>query len=113
MIKKYLFAISLFVSNVSMAQQEIQYTMYRFNNLLFNPAAAGSRDALTAVAASTGPPVDAADTPSTVSPAGTDLKLTKVSSSKAAASTPVFEPVEIFIVFDVETPTRATVARVD
>jgi type IX secretion system PorP/SprF family membrane protein len=51
MIKKYLFAISFFVSNVSMAQQEIQYTMYRFNNLLFNPAAAGSRDALTAVAA--------------------------------------------------------------
>jgi type IX secretion system PorP/SprF family membrane protein len=50
MIKKYLFAISLFVSGMVSAQQDIEYTMYRFNNTIFNPACAGSRDALSATA---------------------------------------------------------------
>jgi type IX secretion system PorP/SprF family membrane protein len=49
MIKRYLLAVSIFVSLVVSAQQDVQYTMYRFNNLIFNPAAAGSRDALSVV----------------------------------------------------------------
>jgi hypothetical protein len=68
--------------------------------------------AATAVAARTGPEVEAADAPKTNSPAGTDLKLTYVSIVSAAAGTK-FEPIEMFTVFDVDTPTRATVARDD
>ncbi len=51
MIKKYLLSLCVFVSGVSMAQQDVQYTMYRFNPLIFNPAAAGSREALSLAAA--------------------------------------------------------------
>jgi len=50
MIKKYLFALSLLVSGMTSAQQDPGYTMYRFNNLIFNPACAGSRDALSVAA---------------------------------------------------------------
>lgn len=49
-MKNYLFAISLLVGSLVQAQQNPQYTMYRFNPLIFNPAAAGSRDALSLAA---------------------------------------------------------------
>lgn len=49
-MKKYLFAIVIMVCSAVRAQQNPQYTMYRFNPLVFNPAAAGSRDALSLAA---------------------------------------------------------------
>lgn len=49
-MRKGLIIICVLVSLSSMAQQEPQHTMYRFNGLLFNPAYAGSRDALSIAA---------------------------------------------------------------
>ena len=60
--------------------------------------------------ASAGAPVEAADTPHTVSSAGTDLKFTNTFKSTAVAR---FEPIVTFTVFDVDTPTRATVVLDD
>ena len=48
-MKKVLIIAFLAFSLLSRAQQEPQHTMYRFNPLMFNPAAAGSRDALSLV----------------------------------------------------------------
>lgn len=46
-MKKHLLAFGLLVGCLAQAQQNPQYTMYRFNPLIFNPATAGSRDALS------------------------------------------------------------------
>lgn len=46
-MKKFLFAVGILFCSALQAQQNPQYTMYRFNPLVFNPAAAGSRDALS------------------------------------------------------------------
>jgi type IX secretion system PorP/SprF family membrane protein len=49
-MRKLLIIIFALVSLSSMAQQDPQHTMYRFNGLMFNPAYAGSREALSLVA---------------------------------------------------------------
>ena len=46
-MKKFLIIAFVAVSYMSSAQQDPQHTMYRFNGLMFNPAYAGSREALS------------------------------------------------------------------
>jgi type IX secretion system PorP/SprF family membrane protein len=49
-MKKILTIILLAISCLAQAQQDPQLTMYRFNGLMYNPAYAGSREALSMVA---------------------------------------------------------------
>jgi type IX secretion system PorP/SprF family membrane protein len=49
-MKKFLIITFVAVSFMASAQQDPQHTMYRFNGLMFNPAYAGSREALSMVA---------------------------------------------------------------
>ena len=46
-MKKVLILVFAIASLLAKAQQDPQHTMYRFNGLMFNPAYAGSRDALS------------------------------------------------------------------
>ncbi len=46
-MKKFLIIAFVVASYVANAQQDPQHTMYRFNGLMFNPAYAGSREALS------------------------------------------------------------------
>jgi type IX secretion system PorP/SprF family membrane protein len=48
-MRKVLIILFALVSLTSQAQQDPQHTMYRFNGLIYNPAYAGSRDALSLV----------------------------------------------------------------
>ena len=49
-MKRILTLIFVAVTLIASAQQDPQHTMYRFNGLMFNPAYAGSREALSMVA---------------------------------------------------------------
>ena len=48
-MKKFLIIAFVVASLGASAQQDPQHTMYRFNGLMFNPAYAGSREALSLV----------------------------------------------------------------
>lgn len=49
-MRRILILLSLLVTLTTQAQQDPQHTMYRFNGLIYNPAYAGSRDALSLAA---------------------------------------------------------------
>lgn len=49
-MNKVLVFLSLFVSTISVGQQDEQMSLYMYNPLYFNPAYAGSRDAVSTVA---------------------------------------------------------------
>ena len=49
-MKRILTIVFAVASLIVSAQQDPQHTMYRFNGLMFNPAYAGSREALSMVA---------------------------------------------------------------
>ena len=49
-MKKLLVIIALIAATPSNAQQDEQMSLYMYNQLYYNPAYAGSRDALSAIA---------------------------------------------------------------
>src|SRR3954467_11976436 len=49
-IKKYLTALLLLFALTNVAQQDPQYSLYQFNQLVINPAYAGARDGISVVA---------------------------------------------------------------
>jgi type IX secretion system PorP/SprF family membrane protein len=48
-MKKHILYILLLIASVGFAQQDPQYSQYQFNQMVINPAYAGSKDALSAV----------------------------------------------------------------